>query len=70
MWYIYADTSVRRERLKNSRGYSDEKIDGIMASQLSDEEFRKNSDAVIDNSGDMNVTAYQIDARLGGRDGR
>lgn len=70
MWYIYADTNVRRERLKNSRGYSDEKIDGIMASQLSDEEFRKNSDAVIDNSGDMNVTAYQIDARLGGRDGR
>ena len=27
MWYIYAKESVRRERLKNSRGYSDEKID-------------------------------------------
>lgn len=70
MWYIYADMNVRRERLKSSRGYSDAKIDGIMASQLSDEEFKKHSDTVIDNSGDMEITAHQIDMKLGGRDGR
>ena len=28
MWYIYCDREVRRERLKASRGYSDEKISG------------------------------------------
>ena len=27
-WYIYADEDSRRKRLKESRGYSDEKIDG------------------------------------------
>lgn len=70
MWYIYADESVRRRRLRENRGYDDLKTDSIMASQLSDEEFRKNSDYVIDNSGDMSVTIKQIDARLGGRDGR
>ena len=30
MWYIYADEKVRRQRLKDSRGYSDEKIDSII----------------------------------------
>ncbi len=70
MWYIYADEEVRRRRLKEGRGYSDEKIDNIMASQLSDSMFRAGSDYVIDNSGDMSVTIKQIDERLGGRDGR
>ncbi|MBR1910255.1 MAG: dephospho-CoA kinase, partial [Lachnospiraceae bacterium] len=39
LWYIYADENVRRQRLRDSRGYSDEKIEGIMASQSSDEVF-------------------------------
>jgi len=47
LWYVYADEAVRRQRLKESRGYSDEKIDGILASQLSDGEFRKYADFVI-----------------------
>ena len=51
LWYIYTDEAVRRARLKESRGYSDKKIDDIMASQLSEEEFRANSDFEIDNSG-------------------
>ena len=34
LWYVYAGEAVRRERLKKSRGYSDEKIDGMLASQL------------------------------------
>ncbi|MBR4807251.1 MAG: dephospho-CoA kinase, partial [Lachnospiraceae bacterium] len=29
IWYIYAPESVRRQRLKDDRGYTDEKIDGI-----------------------------------------
>ena len=65
LWYIYTNEAVRRERLKASRGYSDEKIDDIMASQLSEEEFRLNSDFEIDNSGDCEVSYRQIRERLG-----
>lgn len=64
MWYIYCDETVRRERLKSSRGYSDDKIDRIMASQLSDEEFRAGSDVVIDNSGTPEQAQSQIDAAM------
>ena len=65
LWYIYADEEVRRQRLKASRGYSDEKIDDILKGQLSDEEFRRYADFVIDNSGDENDTRGQIDLKLG-----
>ena len=65
LWYIYTDEAVRRNRLKESRGYSDEKIDNIMASQLSEEEFRLNSDFEIDNSGDSEVSFSKIRERLG-----
>lgn len=64
MWYIHADESVRAERLRNARGYSDEKIVQIMKSQLAEEEFRKNADFVIDNSGLLADTYRQIDERL------
>ena len=66
MWYIYSDKDVRRQRLKESRGYDDAKIDGIMKSQLSDEQYRAGSDVVIDNDGEFEFTMKQIDARLGG----
>lgn len=69
MWYIYTDVSVRRERLKQSRGYSDEKIDGILKSQLSDEEFILNSDFVIDNSKTEEESFLKIRERLGETDG-
>ncbi len=51
LWYVYAAEEVRVQRLMESRGYSEEKARSIMASQLPDEEFRKYSDFVIDNSG-------------------
>ena len=64
MWYIYCRQDVRRHRLEASRGYDREKTDRIMQNQLSEEEFRRNCDVVIDNSGDL-VDAYrQIDERL------
>ena len=66
MWYIYASDEVRRARLKASRGYTDEKIDSIMKSQLSNDEFVKASDRVIDNSEDMDKTMSQIDTILKG----
>ncbi len=60
LWYIYAPEEVRRKRLKDSRGYSDEKINGIMKSQLSEEEFKKHARVMIDNSGEFEETAGQL----------
>lgn len=64
MWYIYARQEIRRERLKSSRNYSDEKIAAIMNSQLSEEEFRKACHVVIDNSGAFEDSCRQIDKAL------
>ncbi len=64
LWYIYAEGTIRRQRLKESRAYTDEKVDAIMASQLSDELFRKQCEIVIDNSGDFDHTCYQIDKEM------
>ena len=49
IWYIYVSEDERRKRLAASRGYSDEKISDIFKSQLSDAEFRKHADKVINN---------------------
>lgn len=64
MWYIYAKESVRRERLKASRGYSEEKITAMMARQLPENEFRKNCQVVIDNSASLAESIRQIDQVL------
>lgn len=50
--YVYASPAVRRERLKASRGYPDEKISAIMRSQLSEEDFYRMADAAVNNDGD------------------
>ena len=66
LWYIHADEEVRRKRLRDSRGYTDEKIDAIMGKQLSREEFERHCAVVIDNSSTLEVATKQIDAALGG----
>lgn len=60
MWYIFVKESVRRERLKASRGYTDEKITDMIQSQPSEDCFRKVCTAVIDNSGSFEETKRQI----------
>lgn len=64
MWYIYAKEAVRRERLKRFRGYSDEKISRMIASQSPEHVFRSACQAVIDNSGTFEDTKKQIGERL------
>jgi len=61
IWYIYTDEATRRNRLKENRSYTDEKIDAILKSQLSEVSFQEQCDIVIDNSGDFKDTCYQID---------
>ena len=65
LWYIYADENVRMHRLMKNRGYSVEKIRGILANQLSEEEFESHCDFEIDNSGDFQDTVRQIEQRMG-----
>ncbi len=60
LWYIFSEKDVRIKRLKESRNYSHEKIQQIMDSQLSDAEFRKYADVVLDNSYDLEDTFTQI----------
>ena len=64
LWYIYASEEVRRKRLKSSRGYSDEKIDSIFASQLKEAEYRRHCKEVIDNDGDIENTIASINKAL------
>ena len=60
LWYIDTSEENRRARLKENRGYSDEKIDGIFKSQLSEEQYRGHCKKVIDNNGSVEHTFLQI----------
>ncbi len=64
MWYIYAEEVVREKRLREARGYSEDKIRNIMKNQLSETAFRKACDFVIDNSGELTDSYRQIDKKL------
>lgn len=59
-WYIYTEEAVRRERLRQSRGYSDEKTDAILSSQKPDSVFRECCQEVIDNGADQEKTLLQV----------
>ena len=59
-WYIYTAPELRRERLKASRGYPDEKIDSIFRNQQTDAQFRACCREVIDNSGSPEETLIQV----------
>ena len=61
LWYIHADMSVRSQRLKETRNYTRDKIDHIMASQLSETEFRKHCKVIINNNSDEEALYSQID---------
>ena len=60
MWYVYVDEATRIERLKEGRGYTEEKCREIMAKQLPEEVFRKECSTVIDNHLGISETENQI----------
>lgn len=64
LWYVYTSEANRRQRLKASRGYTDEKVDAIMASQLTEEEFRRVCRITIDNNGSVEQLYEQIEEGL------
>ncbi|MBE5894431.1 MAG: dephospho-CoA kinase [Lachnospiraceae bacterium] len=65
LWYVYAREETRRKRLKQSRGYTDEKIDSIMMNQMSEDEFRLNCSVIINNDGSLETAKEQINRLLG-----
>ncbi len=64
IWYIYAAEEVRRARLADSRGYTDDKITRMIKSQPAEETFRQASTVTIDNSRSFEDTKRQIGERL------
>ena len=64
LWYVYASEETRRKRLKDTRGYSDEKIRGIFDSQISEKEYREHCARVIDNDGSMQAMHASVDKIL------
>lgn len=63
-WYIYTNEDERRRRLRESRGYTDERIGQIFGNQKSHEEFVSRCTYVIDNNGTAEDTCRQIDKRM------
>ena len=64
LWYIYTSPENRKKRLMDSRGYSNEKVEQIFASQLPEEIYRKQCKVTIDNNGDLEETFLQIEEAL------
>ena len=64
IWYVYADEETRIRRLKESRGYPEEKSRSVMARQTQDRIFRTQADFIIDNSGNFEETKEQIRKKL------
>lgn len=60
MWYVHSDAAVRRQRLAQSRQYSEQKIADIMRGQLSEDAFRKHCQVVITNNDDLEETYKQV----------
>ncbi len=67
LWYVYADKDSRMKRLLSSRDITEGKVNHIIERQLSEDEFRKNCDFIIDNTKDFQKTAVEIDSRLAER---
>ena len=64
IWYIFVSEEIRRERLAQSRGYSQEKITAILKRQMTEQEFADRSDVVIRNDGTMQELREQIREKL------
>lgn len=64
LWFVFCEKEKRIARLMESRGYTREKAEGIIANQPSDEEYNAKADEFIDNSYSENDTREKIDLLL------
>lgn len=67
IWYVYADQETRFARLLHSRGYTRERTQAIMDSQLNETDWRTRCQATIDNSDSLEQTQTELDRLLRAR---
>jgi dephospho-CoA kinase len=60
IWYVHAPITDRMKRLRESRGYSEEKIESIIKKQKSEEYFLKNSTVIIENGNDVKLDDLKL----------
>lgn len=66
LWYIYTSEEKRRQRLEQNRGYSPERIERVMASQLPEQVFFEHCAVAIDNNGTPEEAIRQVTEILDG----
>lgn len=59
-WYVYVTEDNRRKRLKESRGLTEEQIQGILSNQKDDAFFRKYCRCIIDNNASIEEAVASI----------
>ena len=60
LWYVHVSEENRIKRLMEGRGYTREKSLSIMRQQLSEEEFFRHADVIIDNNGSLDETRESV----------
>lgn len=64
IWVVITREELRRQRLKASRGYSDEKITAIMKEQMTEDELLKYADQIIENNETIENVKRKLDLLL------
>ena len=60
LWYVRTSEEIRKKRIMRSRGYTEEQVENMFRSQLSDSEYRKHCQVIIENNGTREETFYQV----------
>ena len=63
-WYVYTKPEIRRQRMKEARNYSDEKVDSVMRNQQPDEVFFEQCSFVIKNNTTLSDVYAQLKEKL------
>lgn len=63
-WYVYTKPEIRRQRMKDTRNYSDEKVDAVMKNQLPDAVFFERCQLVIENNTTLTDVYEQLKKKL------
>ena len=63
-WYVYTKPEIRRQRMKETRNYSDEKVDSVLRNQQPDEVFFEQCSFVIENNTTLSDVYDQLKEKL------
>ena len=63
-WYVYTKPEIRRQRMKETSNYSDEKVDSVMRNQQPDEVFFEQCSFVIKNNTTLSDVYAQLKEKL------